>query len=96
MLLKNRMKQKNKVPYTREHIEFILKNYITNPLLCVKETGHSNSSIKMMLGNAIRRISGKDTFLGSELYAEVVREYLEANSKFGKHMSIEKFKLIFL
>ena len=90
------MRQKNKVTYTREHIEFILENYITNPDLCVKETRHSISSIKMMLGNAVSRISGEDTFLGSELYAEVVREYLKANSKFGRPMSIEKFKLIFL
>ena len=69
----------NKVKYTREHIEFILKNYITNPGLCVKKTGHSKSSIKMMLGNAVSRLSGGTTFLGSELYAEVVQAYLEAN-----------------
>ena len=42
-----------KVPYTREHIEFILKNYMNNPRLCVEKTGHSDSSIKMMLGNAV-------------------------------------------
>ena len=86
----------NKVKYTREHIEFILKNYITNPALCVKETGHSKSSIKMMLGNAVSRLSGESTFLGAELYAEVVQEYLEANPRFNKPMSIEKFKLLFL
>ena len=54
-----------KVPYTREHIEFILKNYINNPSLCVKKTEHSDSSIKMMLGNAVARLSVETTFLGS-------------------------------
>ena len=86
----------NKVKYTREHIEFILKNYITNPELCVRDTGHSKSSIKMMLGNAVSRLSGESTFMGAELYGEVVKEYLEANSRFGRPMSIEKFKMLFL
>ena len=49
-----------------------------------------------MLGNAVARLSGETTFLGSELYAEVVKEYLEANPKFNKPMSIEKFKSLFL
>ena len=89
-------KKKNKVSYTREHIEFILENYRKNPDLCVKETGHSISSIKMMLGNAVSRLSGNDTYLGSELYAKVVQDYLEHNTVFGKPMSIEKFKLLFL
>mgnify|MGYP006103491405 FL=1 len=86
----------NRVKYTREHIEFILKNYIDNPELCVRETGHSVSSIKMMLGNAVSRLSGESTFMGAELYGEVVKEYLEANSRFGRPMSIEKFKMLFL
>ena len=86
----------NKVAYTREHIEFILENYINNPRLCVEKTGHSDASIKMMLGNAVARLSGESTYLGSELYAEVVEEYLEANPLFNKPMSIEKFKSKFL
>jgi hypothetical protein len=86
----------NRVKYTREHIEFILKNYRTNPKLCIKETGHSDSSIRMMLGNAVSRLSGESTFLGSELYAEVINEYLMANPSYGKPMSIEKFKSLFL
>lgn len=91
------MSGKDRVPYTREHIEFILENYRNNPVLCEKKTGHSISSIKMMLGNAVSRLSGNDTYLGAELYAEVVQEYLERNTNpFGKPMSIEKFKLLFL
>ena len=85
-----------KIKYKREHIEFILKNYINNPELCVKETGHSHSSIRMMLGNAVSRLSGENTFLGSKLYAEVVKEYLEVNSLYDRPMSIEKFKSLFL
>jgi hypothetical protein len=90
------VEKKDRTPYTREHIEFILDNFRTNPQLCVKQTGHSMSSIKMMLGNAISRLSGNDTYLGAELYAEVVQDYLERNTAFGKPMSIEKFKLLFL
>ena len=85
-----------KVPYTREHIEFILENYRNDPRLCVKKTGHSDSSIKMMLGNAAARLSGETTYLGAELYAEVVKEYLEANPLFNRPMSIEKFKSLLL
>lgn len=90
------MSGKDRIPYTREHIEFILENYRSNPDLCAKKTGHSISSIKMMLGNAISRLSGNDTYLGAELYAEVVQEYLERNPAFGKPMTIGKFKLLFL
>ena len=90
------VEKKDRTPYTREHIEFILDNFRTNPQLCVKQTGHSMSSIKMMLGNAISRLYGNDTYLGAELYAEVVQDYLERNPVFGKPMSIKKFKLLFL
>jgi hypothetical protein len=85
-----------KVDYTRQHIEFILENFRKDPELCVKETGHSLSSIKMMLGNAVSRLSGEQTFLGSKLYAEVVQEYLESHPANNKPMTIEKFKLLFL
>ena len=62
----------NKVKYTREHIEFILKNYITNPELCVKETGHSKSSIKMMLGNAVSRLSSCDNIKDANLFPKKI------------------------
>ena len=87
----------NRVKYTKKHIEYILNNYRANPEECVKETGHSISSIKMMLGNAVSRLSGETAFLGSELYAEVVQAYLEANpNSYGQPMSIKKFKMLFL
>ena len=85
-----------KVDYTRQHIEFILENFRKDPELCVKETGHSLSSIKMMLGNAVSRLSGEQTFLGSKLYAEVVQEYLKSHPSNNKPMTLEKFKLLFL
>jgi len=88
--------RKENVPYTRSQIEFILENWRGNPELCVKVTGHSSASIKMMLQNAYQRLSGGSKFLGSELYAEVVQDYLEANPMFNKPMSIEKFKALFL
>ena len=37
--------------YTREHVTFILNNWIKNEKLCVEKTGHSLSSIKLMLQN---------------------------------------------
>ena len=73
-----------------------MKNYRTDPEQCVRETGHSSSSIKMMLGNAVSRLSGNSAFLGSEFYAEVVQEYLEDNPANGKPMTIKKFKMLFL
>ena len=80
--------KKDRIPYTREHIEFILDNYRTNPKLCVKQTGHSIDSIKMMLGNAVSRLSGNNTYLGSELYAEVVKDYLDRNPAFGQPFNL--------
>tara|TARA_B100000787_G_scaffold62919_1_gene46185 strand:+ start:1789 stop:1968 length:180 start_codon:yes stop_codon:yes gene_type:complete len=38
-------------PYTEEQIRFILDNYINNENCCVIETGHTLSSIKLMLQN---------------------------------------------
>ena len=86
----------DRVKYTEEQIRFILENYRKNPELYVKKTGHSVSIIKMMLGNAVSRLSGNNTFLGSEMYAEVVKEYLESHPLLDKPMSIEKFKSLFL
>lgn len=40
-----------KVKYTEEHVRFILENYVKNEDLCVKETGHSSGSIKLLLQN---------------------------------------------
>ena len=38
-------------PYTEEQIRFILDNYINNEDRCVRKTGHSLGSIKLMLQN---------------------------------------------
>ena len=38
-------------PYTEEQVRFILDNYIKNEDRCVRETGHSLGSIKLMLQN---------------------------------------------
>jgi len=37
--------------YTKEHVRFILNHYLKDEDLCVKESGHSLSSIKLMLQN---------------------------------------------
>ena len=41
----------NKIKYTEDHIRFILENWINNERICVSKTGHSTSSIKLMLQN---------------------------------------------
>ena len=78
----------NRVAYTKEHIEFILENYRNNPGLCVEKTGHSDSSIKMMLGNAVARLSCERYYLCLKFYDEVVILFLEANPIFINPMSI--------
>lgn len=35
--------------YTKDHVRFILNNWIKNEDLCARETGHSIASIKLML-----------------------------------------------
>jgi len=40
-----------KKPYTEDQIRYILDNYINNEDSCVRKTGHSLGSIKLMLQN---------------------------------------------
>lgn len=82
--------------YTRKHIRFILDNYINNESLCVKETGHSLSSIKLMLQNIGSSYGLVENFSkGSALYTEVADEYRKDNLRFGEPMSKRLFCMKF-
>lgn len=73
--------------YTKEQIRFILDNYINNEDLCVKETGHTLSSIKLMLQNIGYTYGLVQNFSeGNPLYTEVADEYRKENPRFGEPM----------
>lgn len=78
--------------YTQEQIRFILDNYINNEDVCVKETRHTLSSIKLMLQNIgytyglVRKFSK-----GNPLYTQVADEYRVDNPRFGEPMREEVF-----
>lgn len=78
--------------YTKEQIRFILNNYINNEDLCVKETGHTLSSIKLMLQNIGYKYGLVKNFSeGNPLYTEVADEYRVDNPRFGEPMREEVF-----
>lgn len=73
--------------YTKEQIRFILNNYINNEDLCVKETGHTLSSIKLMLQNIGYTYGLVQNFSeGNPLYTRVADEYRKENPRFGEPM----------
>ena len=51
-----------KIKYTEEQVRFILNNWIKYENLCVKETGHSKGSIKLMLQNIFVTLSYVENF----------------------------------
>lgn len=82
--------------YTKEDIRFILDNYINNEDLCVRETGHSLSSIKLMLQNIGFTYGLVNNFSeGNPLYTEVADEYREDHPRFGEPMSKRSFCMKF-
>ena len=81
--------------YTREQIRFILDNYIKNEDLCVKETGHSLSSIKLMLQNIAATYGYLNFSKGNPLYTEVADQYRKDNPVFGEPMTKRSFCMRF-
>lgn len=81
--------------YTREQIRFILDNYIKNEDLCVRETGHSLSSIKLMLQNIAATYGFLNFSKGNPLYTEVADEYRKDNPVFGEPMTKRSFCMRF-
>jgi len=81
--------------YTTEQLRFILDNYINNEDLCVRETGHSLSSIKLMLQNIAATYGFLNFSKGNPLYTEVADQYRKNNPVFGEPMSKKSFCMKF-
>lgn len=77
--------------YTKEHVRFILNNYLKNEELCVKKTGHSLSSIKLMLQNIGASYGFLNFGKGNTMYTEMANEYRNNNLVFGEPMSKKSF-----
>lgn len=81
--------------YTKEQLRFILDNYINNENLCVRETGHSLASIKLMLQNIAATYGFLNFSKGNPLYTKVADQYRKDNPVFGEPMSKRSFCIRF-
>ena len=81
--------------YTREHIKFIIDNYIKNEDLCVPETGHTLASIKLMIQNIVATYGFLDFSKGNPLYTEVADQLEKDNPVFGEPMIKRSFRVRF-
>jgi hypothetical protein len=81
--------------YTEEDVRFILDNYIKNQNLCVRETGHSLSSIKLMLQNISATYGFINFGKGNPMYTRVADKFREENQIFDKPMSKKSFCMRF-
>lgn len=84
-----------KVKYTEQQVRFILDNYLKNENLCVKETGHSLGSIKLMLQNIGASYGLLNFSVGNPMYTKIADEYRELNRVFGMPMSKKSFCIRF-
>ena len=82
-------------PYTEEQVRFILDNYINNEDSCVRETGHSLSSIKLMLQNIAATYGLVNFGNGNSMYTRIADEYRESNPVFGEPMTKKSFCMRF-
>lgn len=78
-------------PYTEEQIRFILDNYINNEDRCVRKTGHSLGSIKLMLQNIAATYGFVNFGNGNPMYTKIADEYRQSNPVFGEPMSKKSF-----
>jgi len=85
------IKKMSKIKYTEEQVRFILDNYIKNETLCVKETGHSLGSIKLMLQNIGATYGFVNFSEGNPMYTIIADEYREKNLVFGEPMTKKSF-----
>ena len=77
--------------YTKEHVRFILNNWIKDENLCVNETGHSIGSIKLMFQNIGATYGFLNFWKGNPMYTEMADEYRNRNLVFGEPMSKKSF-----
>ena len=71
-----------KVKYTEDHVRFILKHFIKSEELCVKETGHSLGSIKLMLQNIGATYGFLNFGLGNPMYSQIFDSFLDIHLLF--------------
>jgi hypothetical protein len=69
--------------YFKDHVRFILNNWIKNEDLCARETGHSIGSIKMMLQNIGATYGFLNFGKGNPMYTRVADEFRKDNPVFG-------------
>ena len=81
--------------YTEKQVKYILNNYITNETTCVDETGHSLSSIKLMLQNIGATYGFVNFGKGNPMYTKVADEYRQSNPVFGEPMTKKSFCMRF-
>ena len=83
------------VTYTEDHVRYILDNYIKNEDKCVEETGHSLSSIKLMLQNIGATYGFLNFSKGNPMYTRIADEYRKNNPVLGETMSEKSFCMRF-
>ena len=81
--------------YTEEEVRFILDNYIKNEKLCEIKTGHSLSSIRLMLQNIGATYGFLNFGEGNPMYTRVADEFRKDNPMFGEPMSEKSFCIRF-
>jgi hypothetical protein len=84
-----------KKPYTEKQIRYILDNYVKNEDSCVRETGHSLGSIKLMLQNIAATYDLVNFGTGNPMYTKIADEYRERNKVFGETMTKKSFCMRF-
>lgn len=84
-----------KVKYTKDQIRFILDNWIKNEEICIKETGHSRGSIKLMLQNIAATYGLVNFSEGNPVYSEVADEFRKNNKVFDEEMTKKSFCMRF-
>ena len=85
------IKKMSKIKYTEDQVRFILDNYIKDEAICVKETGHSLGSIKLMLQNIGATYGFVNFSEGNPMYTIIADEYREKNLVFGEPMTKKSF-----
>ena len=80
-----------KVEYTESHIRFILDNWNKDEDLCIKKTGHSYGSIKLMLQNIGASYGFVNFSSGNPMYSRIADKYRIDNPKFGEPMTKKSF-----
>lgn len=84
-----------KVKYTEDQVRFILDNYTKDEGLCVRETGHTIGSIKLMLQNIGATYGFLNFSVGNPMYTRIADEYREKNKVFDQPMSKRSFCIRF-